>query len=434
MKTEPAAARGAPGDRPAGSPATQSDAGRDDRATPGARVRDGTLYCVKVFLTVRIALGLVALMGVALLPDLSALSPGVRPGLPAIPSPVSVPGWPAHVVTPGWHNAVTAWERFDGLWFLRIATHGYRNGDGSAAFYPLYPMLTRGVSVLLGHHPLAASLIVSNLAFLGALVVLFALTERELGERVARRAVLYTAVFPTALFFLAPYSESLFLLLSLLVFWWARGRRWALAGLAGGLAALTRNVGVLLAVPLAVEAVHQWRERRPRRFPWAGVAATAGPVLGALAYAGYWRHVSGDWLAPIHQQTQWERHLIDPAAAVVRGSRIAFRFVGVYPGGYHFYDWLIAIPVLAFALYAAVKLRPAYGAYALVSLVVPLSFVFDGRPLMSFPRFAAVVFPVMWGMAMWTNERPVRHEATVAASSILLGLCTLLFVTWYYIF
>ncbi len=250
----------------------------------------------------------------------------------------------------------------------------------------------------------------------------------------ARRTVLYTAVFPTALFFVAPYSESLFLLLSVLVFWWARSRRWELAGLAGALAALTRNVGVLLALPIAVEAIHLAVRSRPLRFPWRGAVASIGPVAGAFAYAGYWHHVSGDWLAPIHQQTQWERHLTDPVLSVVRGSRIAFRFVGVYPGGYHFYDWLIAIPVLAFALYATVRLRPAYSVYAWASILVPLSFVFDGRPLMSFPRFAAVLFPVTWAAAIWTRDRPVRHEVVLVACSVLLGLSTLLFVTWYYIF
>jgi hypothetical protein len=433
VKTESAPSR----DERAGPQAASAaePGARSHRRTSAPRLRgDGALYCLKVFLTVRVALLLIALMAVALLPDLSRLSPAVRAGLPAIPSPVSVPGWPAHVVTPGWHNAVTAWERFDALWFLRIATHGYRDGDGSAAFSPLYPISTRAVSFLVGHHPLAASLIVSNLSFLGALLVLYALTARELDESTARRAVLYTAVFPTALFFFAPYSESLFLLLSVLALWWARGRRWELAGVAGALAALTRNVGILLVLPLGVEAVHHAMASRPRRFPWRGLAAAAGPGLGALGYAAYWHHVSGDWLAPIHQQTQWERHLADPAMAVVRGSQIAFRFVGAYPGGYHFYDWLIAVPVLAFALYAAVKLRPAYGAYAVASLVVPLSFVFDGRPLMSFPRFAAVVFPVMWGMAMWTRARPVRHEGVIVASSVLLGLSTLLFATWYYVF
>jgi hypothetical protein len=328
----------------------------------------------------------------------------------------------------------TAWERFDGLWYLRIAAKGYRDGDGSAAFYPLYPLATRAVSAGMGGHPLAASLIVSNLSFLAALLVLYALANRELGEEVARRAVLYTAVFPTALFFFAPYSESMFLLVSLLAFRWARRGRWELGGLAGVLAALTRNLGVLLVLPLALEAIHQAWDRRPRRIPWRGLGWSAGPVVGSLAYAAFWRRLSGDWLAPIHQQTQWERHLTDPALAVARGSRIAFRFVGAYPGGYHFYDWLVAVPVLAFALFATLKLRPAYGVYAWASILVPLAFVFDGRPLMSFPRFAAVVFPVMLGMALWTKERPARHEAVVAVSSMLLGLSTLLFATWYYIF
>ena len=60
-----------------------------------------------------------------------------------------------------------------------------------------------------------AALLVSNLAFLGALLALFALTADAFGERIARRAIVVTALFPTAFFFLAPYTESLFLFLSM---------------------------------------------------------------------------------------------------------------------------------------------------------------------------------------------------------------------------
>ena len=83
-------------------------------------------------------------------------------------------------------------------------------------------------------------------------MVMYALTRNEFSEEIARRAVLYAAVFPTAFFFLAPYSESLFLLLVLLSFWSARRGRWAMAGATGALAALTRNLGVLV-VPLDLE-------------------------------------------------------------------------------------------------------------------------------------------------------------------------------------
>src|SRR5205823_14334758 len=164
-----------------------------------------------------------------------------------------------------------------------IAAHGYANHDGSAAFFPLYPMVTRWVSWVLGGHPLAAALLVSNAAFLAALVMLYALTARETSVEVARRATVYLAAFPTAFFFLAPYSESLFLLLVLLAFWWARGGRWLGAAAAAFLAALTRNLGVLLALPLALEGWLQWREAR-RAGPGRGErAARLGRGRRALA-------------------------------------------------------------------------------------------------------------------------------------------------------
>ncbi|HEX6382326.1 MAG TPA: mannosyltransferase family protein, partial [Acidimicrobiia bacterium] len=201
----------------------------------------GIRYCLAVFLSVRVALSVLALLAVALLPHSSAIGEAA-----GIPVPVNVPGWPAPTITPGWHNLITAWERFDALWFLRIATAGYTPGDGSAAFFPLYPMLIRVLSPVLGGHPLAAGLLISNAAFLGALVVLYFLSSSEFDEQVARRTILYLTIFPSAYFFLAPYSESLFLLLVVSSLWAARRGKWWLAGVAGALAAATRNVGVLL--------------------------------------------------------------------------------------------------------------------------------------------------------------------------------------------
>jgi hypothetical protein len=81
-----------------------------------------------------------------------------------------------------------------------------------------------------------------------------------------------------------------------------------------------------------------------------------------------------------------------------------------------------------------VRFRPSYGLYAVASIVVPLTFIFSGRPLMSFPRFALTVFPVFWAFAVWTSRTLWRHEVFVAVSAALLGLMTLLFVNWYYVF
>jgi hypothetical protein len=391
------------------------------------RILRGLRYCLAVFLTVRVGLSVLAILAVALLPHPSAVG-----GAAGIPSPVDVPGWPAPTLSAGWHNLVTVWERFDALWFLRIATAGYVDGDGSAAFFPLYPMLIRIVSPVLGGHPLAAGILISNAAFLGALAVLYFLTSSEFDERIARRTVLYVAIFPTAYFFLAPYSESLFLLLVVASLWAARRGKWPVAGAVGALAAATRNVGVLLILPLAVEGIRQHRERGGPLAPrllWSGAVAA-----GTLAYLGFWQGFAGDALAPLHQQATWQREATFPLATAVSGTREAFRWIGVYPGGYHLLDWLLVVPALAAAVWVTIRARPAFAVYAWASLLAPLSLVFAPRPFMSLPRFLLAMFPLFWAAAAWGGRRRGVHEAVVAVSGAGLGVMTVLFANWYFVF
>lgn len=429
---EPARPRGdAPADERSEAATRQRPDARVDRIQGAILSRQGILYSLKIFLAVRLALAVVALIAVALLPDLSDVDDRAL-GLPPVPEPVDVPGWDAPEVTPGWHNLVTAWERFDALWYLRIASDGYENGDGSAAFFPLYPLVVRAVSFVLGGHPLAASLLVSNLAFLAALVVLYELTRREMSEDAARRATVYAAIFPTAFFFLAPYGESLFLLLVVTTFWAARSGRFALAAVLAALAALTRSIGLLLVLPIAVEAVRQARAERRSALP--ALAWAAAPAAGTLLYMGFWYLFAGDWLAPLNQQANWLRQAANPLLTLVNGTVEAFRWIGVYPGGYHLLDWLITVPVLAAGGYLLFRARASYSVYVWGSLIVPLSFVFTGRPLMSLPRFALPIFPLYWALAAWTAGRPARHQLVIAVSAGLLGLATALFVTWYYVF
>src|SRR5215212_7469932 len=154
--------------------------------------------------------------------------------------------------------------RWDSVWYLRIADGGYGDDPARAAFFPLYPVLVRGVGTLFGgSHAalLVAAYLVSLAAFLAALVLLYRLTELELGRRLARPVLLLLALFPAAVYFGAPYSESLFLLLAVGAFYAARTGRWAWAGACAGLAAATRSAGLLLVLPL----VMIWWSTLPRR-------------------------------------------------------------------------------------------------------------------------------------------------------------------------
>ena len=158
--------------------------------------------------------------------------------------------------------------RWDAAWYLRIADSGYGDSEPRAAFFPLYPLLVRSLGALGGGSPaalLVASYLIALAAFVVALTLLYRLVSLELGRRLAPPTLLLLAVFPAAVFFGAPYSESLFLALAVGGFYAARTGHWAWAGVCAMGASATRSAGLLLLIPLAM----LWWSSRER-----GVRAT----------------------------------------------------------------------------------------------------------------------------------------------------------------
>ena len=118
-------------------------------------------------------------------------------------------------------------SRWDTGFYLGIAGEGYRvDGPGlpSVAFFPLLPLLIRALAPLT-RDPIAAGLLVTNLALLWASILLYRLVEGEHGGAVAERSVWYLLIFPASFFGSAIYSESLFLLGAIGALFLARQRR-----------------------------------------------------------------------------------------------------------------------------------------------------------------------------------------------------------------
>ena len=162
------------------------------------------------------------------------------------------------------HVLLAVWGRWDAVHYLDIATQGYHGTD--MAFFPLYPLLIRIVGALAGNH-LIAGLLISNASFFFGLLYLYKLLEHEYDRAVARRAIFYVSIFPTAVYFAAVYTESLFFMLTVASFYYMRERMWWVAGALGFFAALTRVEGVLLVVPFVMEwaAAYQSGAKATRR-------------------------------------------------------------------------------------------------------------------------------------------------------------------------
>jgi Mannosyltransferase (PIG-V) len=338
--------------------------------------------------------------------------------------------------------------RWDSVWYLTIADSGYGGSTARAAFFPLYPLLVRAVGTVFGgSHAalLVAAFLVSLAAFVAALVLLYRLTELELGRRLARPTLLLLAVFPAAVYFGAPYSESLFLLLAVGAFYAARTGRWAWAGACAGLASATRSAGLLLLIPLVLI----WWSGRPRR---AGDAAwlLLAP-LGIAAYAAWLGLAEGDALRFLDVQEAWSRHVVVPLAGARDGLVAAFDGVRQLASGSRtpvYFDQAAGDPfriaainvmlfaTLVFAVVACVgvfrRLPRAYGAWVAASLVLPLTFPVTPQPLMSLPRFVSVLFPVFMWLAVLCEERRVT-DVVMACSAVGLGLFTSQYASWHWI-
>jgi Mannosyltransferase (PIG-V) len=338
--------------------------------------------------------------------------------------------------------------RWDAVWYLRVAETGYGESEARAAFFPLYPLLVRALATPFGASPAAlllAAYAVALGAFLAALTLLHRLVSLELGRQLAHPTLLLLAVFPAALYFGAPYAESLFLLLSVGAFYAARTGRWAWAGACAAGAAATRNSGVLLMLPLAL----LWwssRERRPRDGAWILLAP-----LGLAAFALYLGVAEGDALRFAHAHEAWYRELKGPLAGAWDGLVAAFDGVRQIASNQRevvYFDKaggdpirvaavnLILFSSLVFGVAACVgvfrRLPPAYGAWVAVGLLLPLSEPVTPEPLMSLPRFLAVLFPIFMWLALWCEEREATARVA-SVSAIGLGLFTAEFATWHWI-
>jgi hypothetical protein len=292
-----------------------------------------------------------------------------------------------------------------------------------------------------------AAYAVSLAALLGALYLMHRLVALELGSaRVARDAVLMLALFPGALWLGAPYSESLFLLLSVGAFYAARTERWAWAGGCAALASATRSAGVVLLVPLVL----LWwssRGRRRRDLAWLGLAP-----LGLVVYSVYLAASIGDGFAYLHLQDVWFRSFAGPFGAlpdgfvaawdglrqIVSGQRVHVYFTAAggdpIAVGWHNLELFFFLVLGLVATVGVLRRLPrAYGAYVVAALGLPLSFPVGPEPLMSIPRFLAVLFPLFMWLALVCRGRRVRRTLVITLLGLGLVAFTARYATWHWV-
>jgi hypothetical protein len=319
-----------------------------------------------------------------------------------------------------WRAVASPLGDWDAVWYGWIAEHGYDPAIGhgnTVAFFPLYPLAWRAAAFVLPGPMTLAATILSSLLFGAALCLLYRMTQGRYGEAMARRTVLYLAVFPLAFVFSLPYAESLFLLLVLGAFaltWY--GRWWAGCAV-GALAVLARPVGIALLPALAWRL---WREGRRDPAAFAPLLLLAAAEAGFLAYAAW---LTGDPLAHVHAQERgWGRGLnvLPVLVADTLWSEVLqegqLRFL-VHVAFTVLWVWLF------WRAWRRLRLPGEYLLFSALMVLLPTT----GGLVVSMGRMGMVAFPLFWALADAGADE--RVDTLVKTVSPLL-LAALVFITF----
>jgi hypothetical protein len=321
--------------------------------------------------------------------------------------------------------------RWDAIWYSQIAAFGYTY-DGnplrqqSIVFFPGFPLAIRAVYRFMGGHLFYAAWVVALAAFAVAIPTFLRLARRHLDERAATDSVWLLASYPFAVYYSAPYSEGLFLLVVCALFLAMHEQRVGSAVWWGLAAGLTRPNGWLLAIPIVLLAFYRqpWptsvREWLRRAMP------VAAPVAGTLLFTIYLYFKFGDGFVWIDGQLAWGR--------VYRGLHLFAADRVLYIRDTGLVQYLVDQPIDVLNTAAALlalglvwpisrRLGPAYGALVAVMVLPPL--LMGGAT--SIGRMTSVLFPIF----IWLAERTERHRTPIlVVFATLQGFAAVLFFTW----
>ena len=344
--------------------------------------------------------------------------------------------------------------RFDAGWYAGIALDGYSfegrwDKQQNIAFFPAFPMLMRMTGYPLGAFAprvprdvrqarlLWAGVLISFVAFGWAAVYLWRLARETIGEARAPAAVSLLAAYPFAVFFSAPYTESLFLLGCVGAIYHFRRDELVPAAAWGLLVGLTRPNGCFLSAVLALMLAQSWWTRSrssgsamPPAIALEPIArslvAASMPGVGMLAYSAYVKYVTGDFfgwagcmrrgagriegLAPVDRAYGW---LVDEGLLTV-----------IQNVPYDTLNSLGLIFALAMLWPVTRRLGLAFGLFIVINVVPPML----AGGVLSMGRLTATLFPLFLALAALVPPRAI--PPLVTAFAILQGLAAALFFTW----
>ena len=291
------------------------------------------------------------------------------------------------------NNTLGLLSNWDSVNYLSIARHGYTNIK-LASFFPLYPLLIRGLYYIIRSY-IISSLIISWLSLVGAIYFYIKIIRQlkfanNLSEII--KSVLFLVLFPTAIFFVAGYTESLFAFLALGAIYYVLKHRYLWSSvllLLAGMCHISAIFILLLVFSLLIE------ERSKIRYIIANMVSGG---LGIMAFMIILKIKYHNALAFISSQKKIHKWLVGGYFNIIKSASIL--------------NIVFILLVILAAIYFWKK-KKSFSLYSLSYLLIPII----GQQYGGFNRYVLMDFPIQFMLYDYFKNKKQAYIYVILISS-----------------
>ena len=368
----------------------------------GQLIKSNIAKIVILFVIWRILLFLIAFISPAVIPQFGA----------------RFPYYQERLIASGLPHFIWSFGNFDGVHYLGIAKDAYAY-QYTQVFFPLYPLLIRLVSLLTFGNLLIAGLLISNIAFFVSLVIFYKLVNKYHGEKIAFWSCLFLLSFPTSFYFGAIYTEGIFFLLIISVFYLFYKKKILLASILGSFASATRLVGLFLIPAISLKKNIQ------------SIIPILIAPLGFLAYVLYLKIEFNNPLYFVSAQTIFGQER--STTQIILLPQVFWRYLKILAttNGLTFanaaFELGITVLILTLLVLSYRRVKTEWLIFSFLAVLMP---TFTGT-LASMPRYVLIAFPVYILLA--SIKSLIIKILIVIVFSVLLIITTVLFTQGYWV-
>lgn len=275
-------------------------------------------------------------------------------------------------------SLLSIFSHFDVEHYLTISTIGYN--QPITTFFPIIPLIMKLFNVI--NLPVFGMMIINNIAIYVAAIVLYKLTESNWSYK-------FFLASPIAVYTFIAYTESIFLLLTLLTLYFYKNEKYLFAGLILGLSVATRSLGAMLFFSIFIILFVKWIKKKVTTKSVLEMYIPA--TIISLIYPIYLQIKFGNWKAFMDAQFEyWFRESSNIIHATIADFQYMKEIDSIAYYWQGFYHLTLLVGCILLCIVAGRKLLETKDEITAISILYLLATIFS---VYSTCRIVSISFP-----------------------------------------